>query len=83
MDYSLPFLYQKIACSPSVDKNFMEESIEQAIKNDGLETEIKNIVFHHLRDRHLHETKTNGVRIQFVVLSKSISFYCFVFRATD
>lgn len=40
---------QKLVCSPEVDKIDMKRTLEQAIKANGLETEIRNTVFHLLR----------------------------------
>jgi hypothetical protein len=41
---------QKLACSPEVCKDDMKTTLEQAMKKHGLETEIRNIVFHLIRN---------------------------------
>ncbi|XP_014089062.1 TBC1 domain family member 19 isoform X1 [Bactrocera oleae] len=41
---------QILACSPGVDKNDLRNTLEDAIKSTGLETEIRNIVFHLVRN---------------------------------
>lgn len=48
IDYAF-FNWKKLVCSPDVDKFDMKRTLEQAIKANGLETEIRNIVFHLLR----------------------------------
>lgn len=48
---------QKLVCSPDVDKFDMKRTMEQAIKANGLETEIRNIVYHLLRASNKTDTK--------------------------
>lgn len=43
------FLLQKLACAPNVDKDDLKTTLEQAMKTNGLETDIRNIVFHLIR----------------------------------
>lgn len=43
------FYLKKLVCSPDVDKIDMKRTLEQAIKANGLETEIRNITYHLLR----------------------------------
>lgn len=50
---------QKLACSPEVDKDDMKVSLEAAIKENGLETDIRNIVFHLIRSQVKQEIKSN------------------------
>lgn len=45
----MSFFNKKLVCSPDVDKVDMKRTLEQAIKSNGLETEIRNIVYHLLR----------------------------------
>ncbi|KAL9930199.1 TBC1 domain family member 19 isoform 1-T1 [Glossina fuscipes fuscipes] len=40
---------QKLACNPNVDKNDMRQSLEEAIRESGLETEIRNLIFQLIR----------------------------------
>lgn len=40
---------QRLACSPEVDKDDMKATLETAIKEHGLETDIRNLVFHLIR----------------------------------
>lgn len=40
---------QRLACSPEVDKDDMKSTLEVAIKANGLETEIRNMVYHLVR----------------------------------
>lgn len=40
---------QGLACQPSVDKNDLRNSLEDAIKTTGLDTELRNIVYHLVR----------------------------------
>uniref|UniRef100_A0A1A9WW95 Rab-GAP TBC domain-containing protein n=1 Tax=Glossina brevipalpis TaxID=37001 RepID=A0A1A9WW95_9MUSC len=40
---------QKLACNPTVDKNNMRHSLEEAIRESGLETEIRNLIFQLIR----------------------------------
>lgn len=42
-------MVQKLACSPEVDKDDMKTTLEAAIKNTGLEIEIRNIIYHLIR----------------------------------
>lgn len=51
------FRWQKLVCSPDVDKCDMKRTLEQAIKANGLETEIRNMVFHLLRASNKTDTK--------------------------
>lgn len=40
---------QGLVCQPSVDKNDLRNSLEDAIKNAGLDTEFRNIIYHLVR----------------------------------
>lgn len=40
---------QRLASSPEVDRDNLKRSLELAIRATGLETEIRNIVFHQIR----------------------------------
>lgn len=40
---------QGLACQPTVDKNDLRNSLEDAIKSTGLDTELRNIIFHLVR----------------------------------
>lgn len=42
---------QRLVASPSVDKNDMRNTLEDAIKAAGLETEIRNMIFNLVRSR--------------------------------
>jgi len=42
---------QKLVCNPSVDTHDMRNTLEDAIKSAGLETEIRNIVYNLVRTR--------------------------------
>lgn len=42
---------QRIVASPIVDKDDFKNSLITALKNNGLETEIRNTVFHWARSR--------------------------------
>lgn len=50
-------MVQKLACSPDVDKDDMKSTLQTAIKNTGLETEIRNIVYHLIRSSSGSSTK--------------------------
>lgn len=58
------FVRQKLVCSPDIDRNITQESIEKAISQHGIETEIRNVVFHYLREQSHPEQKniTHDVR---------------------
>ncbi|KXJ68533.1 hypothetical protein RP20_CCG002864 [Aedes albopictus] len=47
---SLYKMVQKLACSPEVDKDDMKHTLEAAIKANGLETEIRNVIYHLIRN---------------------------------
>lgn len=47
--YFMCTLAKKLVCSPDVDKDDMKRTLEIAIKSSGLETDIRNVVFHLLR----------------------------------
>lgn len=49
--------FQKLACSPEVCKDDMKHTLELAMKRNGLETEIRNIVFHLIRTSIKNEVK--------------------------
>lgn len=49
--------FQKLACSPEVCKDDMKHTLELAMKRNGLETEIRNIVFHLIRNSIKNEAK--------------------------
>lgn len=55
---------QKLACSPDVDKDNMKTTLEMAIKGNGLETEIRNIVFHLIRNTLKAEMKTTMLSVR-------------------
>lgn len=63
---------KKLVCSPDVDKVDMKRTLEQAIKTNGLETEIRNIVYHLLRASNKCDNK-NPVTCVSDLLVKSIS----------
>ncbi|KAG5675845.1 hypothetical protein PVAND_005715 [Polypedilum vanderplanki] len=48
---------QKLTCSPDVKNDDMKNTLEQAMKKHGLETEIRNIVFHLIRNSIKSEVK--------------------------
>lgn len=50
-------------CSPEVDKTDMKRTLEHAIKENGLETEIRNIVYQLLRVSNKSDAKNP---VQFV-----------------
>ncbi|XP_058814857.1 TBC1 domain family member 19 isoform X2 [Topomyia yanbarensis] len=54
---SLYKMVQKLACSPEVDKDDMRHTLEAAIKSNGLETEIRNVIYHQIRNSLKSETK--------------------------
>ncbi|XP_062551936.1 TBC1 domain family member 19 isoform X1 [Armigeres subalbatus] len=54
---SLYKMVQKLACSPEVDKDDMKHTLEAAIKANGLETEIRNVIYHLIRNSLKTETK--------------------------
>lgn len=47
-------------CVPEVDKDDMKKTLETVIKSSGLETEIRNIVYHLVRSNGKVETKPTG-----------------------
>lgn len=61
------FLFQKLACSPEVCKDDMKHTLEQAMKRNGLETEIRNIVFHLIRTSIKNEVKLTMLTVSSVV----------------
>lgn len=50
-------IFQKLACSPEVDKDDMKHTLEAAIKSNGLETEIRNVIYHLIRNSLKSEAK--------------------------
>ncbi|XP_065072584.1 TBC1 domain family member 19 isoform X2 [Ochlerotatus camptorhynchus] len=54
---SLYKMVQKLACSPEVDKDDMKHTLEAAIKANGLETEIRNVIYHLIRNSLKTESK--------------------------
>lgn len=66
--------YQKLACSPAVCKDDMKYTLEQAMKEKGLETEIRNIVFHLMRNsiRNEHKLVSQNVSLVFIYVVKFI-----------
>ncbi|XP_013110989.1 TBC1 domain family member 19 isoform X1 [Stomoxys calcitrans] len=54
---------QKLVCSPAVDRNDMCNTLEEAIKSAGLETEIRNIIFHLVRSKLKPEEKPSQINI--------------------
>lgn len=64
---------QKLACSPNVDRNDMINTLEDAIKNNGIETDIRNIVFHLVRNKFKPEEKPS----QTSVVSEFIAYVHF------
>lgn len=42
---------QQLVCNPAVDTHDMRNTLEDAIKGAGLETEIRNIVYNLVRSR--------------------------------
>lgn len=59
---------QKLACSPEVCKDDMKHTLEQAMKKNGLETEIRNIVFHLIRNSIKSDTKLTMQTVSFKTL---------------
>lgn len=56
---SLYKMVQKLACSPEVDKDDMKHTLEAAIKANGLETEIRNVIYHLIRNSLKPEPKAS------------------------
>ncbi|XP_058450696.1 TBC1 domain family member 19 isoform X4 [Malaya genurostris] len=54
---SLYKMVQKLACSPEVDKDDMRHTLEAAIKSNGLETEIRNVIYHQIRNSLKNDSK--------------------------
>lgn len=52
-----------MVCSPSVDRNDMCNTLEEAIKNAGIETDIRNIIFHLVRSKLKPEEKGSQTSI--------------------
>ncbi|EDS33299.1 TBC1 domain family member 19 [Culex quinquefasciatus] len=52
--------FQKLACSPEVDKDDMKHTLEAAIKANGLETEIRNVIYHLIRNSLKPEPKASA-----------------------
>lgn len=65
--------HKKLVCSPDVDKIDMKRTLEQAIRANGLETDIRNIVFHLLRAANKNDTK-NPIQC---VSNLFVVFLCF------
>ena len=63
MIFSFSNTFQKLACSPSVDRNDMVNTLEDAIKNAGIETELRNIVFHMVRNKCKPEEKPSQISV--------------------
>lgn len=61
---------QKLACSPEVCKDDMKHTLEQAMKRNGLETEIRNIVFHLIRTSIKNEVKLTMQTVRCLKLVK-------------
>uniref|UniRef100_A0A1Q3G5C7 Rab-GAP TBC domain-containing protein n=1 Tax=Culex tarsalis TaxID=7177 RepID=A0A1Q3G5C7_CULTA len=57
---SLYKMVQKLACSPEVDKDDMKHTLEAAIKANGLETEIRNVIYHLIRNSLKPEPKASA-----------------------
>ena len=70
-------MVQKLACSPEVDKDDMKATLEAAIKNTGLETEIRNIVYHLIRSSILPQ------RTQALSVAPSTSSSCTAANSQD
>lgn len=73
---------QSLACSPDVDKDNMKATLESAIKGNGLETEIRNIVFHLIRNSFKNEIKSvmaSVVFIKYINLKKRHTIIKYVF----
>lgn len=66
---SFPSFQQKLACSPEVCKDDMKHTLEQAMKRNGLETEIRNIVFHLIRTSIKNEVKLSMQTVSLLVRS--------------
>lgn len=47
-------------CVPEVDKDDMKKTLETVIKTSGLETEIRNIIYHLVRSNGKVDTKPGG-----------------------
>lgn len=63
------FSLQKLACSPEVCKDDMKHTLEVAMKRNGLETEIRNIVFHLIRTSIKNEVKLTMQTVRVVKFS--------------
>lgn len=51
------FCLQKLVCLPEVDKDDIKKTLESVIKTSGLETDIRNIVYHLVRNNGKVEQK--------------------------
>lgn len=63
------FCAKKLVCSPEVQKIDMKRTLEHAIKANGLETEIRNMVFYLLRTLTKTDPKTPVLCVRFDVLN--------------
>ncbi|XP_050077496.1 TBC1 domain family member 19 [Anopheles maculipalpis] len=50
-------MVQKLSCSPEVDKDDMKQTLESAIKANGLEIEIRNVIYHLIRNTVKSDTR--------------------------
>lgn len=57
---------QALTCQPSVDKNDLRNTLEDAIKTTGLDTELRNIIYHLVRT----SVKNDNSSTNFVSFSK-------------
>lgn len=69
-DFFFVFHFQKLACSPEVCKDDMKHTLELAMKRNGLETEIRNIVFHLIRTSIKNEVKLSMQTVSWKIISE-------------
>lgn len=56
---SLYTLVQKLVCTADVDKDDIKNTLESVMRDKGIETEIRNIVFHLVRNSIKSEIKAS------------------------
>lgn len=57
-----------MACSPEVDKHEMKSTLDAAIKFHGLDTDIRNIVYHLIRKSSKAEPRISSVVVRFFTM---------------
>ncbi|XP_022220895.1 TBC1 domain family member 19 [Drosophila obscura] len=65
---------QRLACSPNVDPIDMRNTLEEAIKGAGLETEIRNIVYNLVRSRLCKPEATTTKQLSKTTLSDPLGY---------